>query len=262
MTTSVAQSDIAATGGAAPKQPARSWTYLKVELIRTRRSRRRVLFTLVLPVVFYLIFSASSKTHVGGISFAAYYMVSMATYSTFNALFAAGSLIALERAAGWNRQLRLTGLRGYQYVMAKVVAAYATAAPGVLLVFILGATTRHVSLSAGSWIGAGGSILLSAIPLAVVGVLAGYLARPEVVQPLLGIGSAFLAIIGGIWFPITGGVILVIAKCLPPYWIASAGRAVIAGTWLGWTGTAVLTGWTVVLIALAGWAYRKDTLRA
>jgi hypothetical protein len=37
---------------------------------------------------------------------------------------------------------------------------------------------------------------------------------------------------------------------------------VISGSWLGWTGTAVLAAWTLVLVALAGWAYRKDTLRA
>jgi ABC-2 type transport system permease protein len=248
--------------GMPPRQPRRGLVFMKSELLRMRRSRRRVIFSLVLPVVFYLIFSASSSKPVSGISFAAYYMVSMATYSTVNSLFSAGSLIAIERSVGWNRQLRLTGLRGYHYVLGKVAAAYFTAVPGVALVFILGATHGSVHLSAGQWVGAGVSVLVSSIPLAVLGVLVGYLARPEVVQPLLGIGSAFLAIIGGIWFPITGGALKVIAECLPPYWVAEAGRAVVSHSWLGWKGTVILIAWTVALSAAAAYAYRRDSLRA
>jgi ABC-2 type transport system permease protein len=243
------------------RQPYRLAVYLKAELLRSRRNKRRVIFAVVLPAVFYLIFS-HSNAKITGLSFEAFYMVSMATYGTMNALFSSGAVIALERASGWNRQLRLTGLHGGQYVVAKVAVSYVSALPGVAIVFLLGAVEGNVSLSLGKWVGSGVSILLAAIPIAVLGVIAGYLARPEVVQPLLGLGSAFLAIIGGIWFPITGGALLVIAKCLPPYWAAEAGRSVIMGSWLGWEGVAILSAWTVVLVAAAGYAYRRDTLRA
>jgi ABC-2 type transport system permease protein len=36
-----------------------------------------------------------------------------------------------------------------------------------------------------------------------------------------------------------------VAKALPSYWLAQAGREPLAGSWIGWHGVAVLAVWTV-----------------
>jgi ABC-2 type transport system permease protein len=71
------------------------------------------------------------------------------------------------------------------------------------------------------------------------------------------------AFLGGTWFPITGGGFLAeTAHQLPSYWIVQASHAGLGRPhpW-GSHGWAVIAVWSVVLIVLAGWAYRRDTKR-
>jgi ABC-2 type transport system permease protein len=130
-------------------------------------------------------------------------------------------------------------------------------------VFVVGAVMRDIRLSPAEWVGAAVSVLLSLLPVAALGVVVGYAARPQTLQPLYGIGSALLGLVGGLWnpiehFPPIAGDAM---QLLPVYWAGDAGRAVLRGTWVGWHGVAVLGFWTLVLGALAARAYRRDALR-
>jgi ABC-2 type transport system permease protein len=236
---------------------------LRLELRRFVRIRRAVVFSAVLPAVFFLTFSASSTGSVAGLAVAPYLMVSMATYGTMNALFVGGARIAAERAIGWPRQLRVAGLSPREYVSSKVVVAYLTGIPGLLVVFVIGATVKNVHLSASHWLLSAISIVIGLLPVAALGVAVGYSARPDSLQALLGIGSALLALLGGMFAPADNfpRVLLDICKLLPTYWSADAGRAVLRGTWLGWHGVFVLTVWTLALGAVAAWLFRRDSLR-
>ncbi|MCU1345064.1 MAG: putative transporter integral rane protein [Acidimicrobiia bacterium] len=237
---------------------------LTLELRRASRNRRTLVFTMVLPVFFFLSFSAdTSAGTLSGLTVAPYVMVSMATYGAMNALFTGCGIIAAERAVGWTRQLRIAGVRGSDYVRTKAFMAYLVAVPALVLVFILGATVRHVHLSAGEWIGAAVSILLCLLPVAAVGVLIGYLVRPQTLQPLFGIGSAFMALLGGLWVPADNfpRALHDAVEVLPTYWAGAAGRSAIQGHWVGWIGLTVVSAWTVGLGAAAAVAYRRDSLR-
>jgi ABC-2 type transport system permease protein len=223
-----------------------------------------MMFAVILPAIFFLTFSAGDQSKVAGLAVGPYVMISMATYGAMNALFTGGGLIAAERAIGWNRQLRIAGLAGRDYVVTKALMAYVTAVPGLIAVFILGAEVKNVSLDAGTWIAAAISILLGLLPVAALGIAIGYsAARPATLQPIFGLGSALLALLGGMFYPadLFPRVMKDIVELLPTYWSAEAGRAVLRGTWVGWHGTAVLLVWTLVFGALAAWMYRRDSLR-
>jgi ABC-2 type transport system permease protein len=173
-------------------------------------------------------------------------------------------VIAAERAIGWNRQLRIAGLPGRDYIVTKVLTSYLTAVPGLLAVFVLAGVAKNVSLGPGTWVGAGVSILLGLLPVAALGIAIGYsAARPATLQPIFGIGSALLALLGGIFYPadLFPRAMLDFVQLLPTYWSADAGRAVLRGSWVGWHGTIVLLVWTLVLGALAAWMYQRDALR-
>lgn len=239
-------------------------TLLRTEIRRALRNRRTLIFAAVFPVVFFLAFSAGAGgSRLGGLAIAPYVMVSMATYGAMNALFTGGGLIAAERAVGWNRQLRIAGLRGRDYVATKAAVAYLTAVPGLLAVFLIGALAKHVHLGAGQWFAAGASVLLGLLPVAALGIAIGYLARPQTLQALFGVGSALLALLGGMWVPVETfpRVLRDVVQTLPTYWSADAGRAVLRGSWVGWHGVVVIALWTVVLAAVAVWAYQRDSLR-
>lgn len=237
---------------------------IRLELRRARRNRRTLIFAAVLPVVFFLAFSAGQRTStLGGLRAAPYIMVSMATYGAMNALFTGGGIIAGERSIGWPRQLRVAGLTNVDYIVAKVIVSYLTALPGVVLVFVAGATIKDVHLSAGDWLGAGISVLVALLPVAALGVAIGYAARPQALHAVFGVGSALLALFGGLWYPaaLFPTAMQDVMKVLPTYWAADAGRMILSGGWLGMEGVAVLAVWTVVLATLAAWLFRRDSLR-
>ena len=258
-----AQAAVAVAPGVSARRGL-SGSLLLLEMKRLRRNRRTLIFAVIMPALFFFLFTTGSRhAKFDQYGIVPYYMVGMATYATFNSLLFGGGAIAAERAVGWPRQLRIGGLSGLQYVATKVLVAYMSAVPGVILVLLVGNTLRHVEFSAGRWLAIAVSALLAALPVAALGVALGYLIRPQALQTVLGLGSTILAMIGTVFIPVSAfsTPILDVDKVLPPYWIAQAPRAAATGSWLGWEGLLILLAWAVAFSALAAWAYRRDSLR-
>jgi ABC-2 type transport system permease protein len=239
--------------------------YLGSEIRRSLRNPRYLVFTLAMPFVLFVFFSSAdgSDDSLSGLSVAAYVMVSMATFGAMGGVFSTGGRIALERSTGWNRQLRLTALSGPGYVAGKALAGFAVAVPSLLVVFASGAAIRGVSLAPGRWLLVGVSVLLALVPIAALGIALGYVARPDSLQAVSGGVIALMSMLGGLWLPIDAFPhwLVEVARALPMYWAAGAGRSALAGTWVGWHGVAVLAAWTLAFGALAARAYRRDTAR-
>ena len=72
---------------------------------------------------------------------------------------------------------------------------------------------------------------------------------------------SLLALVSGTWFPVTSGFLHDLGQFLPSYWLVQAGRVTLDGQAWGAKGWAVVLGWTVVLTAVAAWAYMRDTGR-
>jgi ABC-2 type transport system permease protein len=195
-----------------------------------------------------------------GISAPLYYMVGLISFGTMSAILSSGARIATERSAGWNRQLRITPLSPRAYFRAKVVTAYLVAGLTIVALYICGATLG-VSLPVGRWLAMTGLILVGLIPFAALGIAMGHVLTADSVGPALGGGVGLLAFVGGTWFPITGGFLHVVAQAVPSYWLVQASHVALGGSAWGVTGWLVMTGWTVVLGALAILAYQRDTKR-
>ncbi len=236
---------------------------LSLELRRVLRNNRRLMLSALLPLIFFLVFTAGVKGEIAGLATGPYLMVSMATYGAMNALFIGGGTIAAERAVGWPRQLRVAGLSPARYVTTKVLIAYVTGIPGLVAVYVVAAAVKHVRLDAGDWVLSAVAILAGLVPVAALGIGVGYSARPTSLQPILGIGSALLALVGGMFTPVTTFPrgLRDAVELLPTYWSADAGRSVLEGGWVGWRGVGVLGAWTVLLGAGAAVLYRRDSLR-
>ena len=239
--------------------------YMKYELLRTFRNRRFIFLSLGFPLVLYFLIAAPNR-HVQdfggtGISAPLYFMVGIASFGCMNAVLAAGARIAAERAAGWNRQLRLTPLSTRMYFRTKVLTGYVMALCTLVLLFIAG-STLGVRLSAGHWLHMTGFILVGLIPFAVLGILLGHLLTVDSIGPAIGGITALFSILGGLWFPITNGTMHDLAQALPSYWLVQAGHVGLGGNGWGTRGWLVDIAWTAALVALAVRAYRRDTGRA
>jgi ABC-2 type transport system permease protein len=238
--------------------------YARYELLRTFRNRRLYILSIAFPLVLYYAIAAPNRHEHSlggtGISAPVYFMVGLVAFGTMNAVLGSGARIAAERSVGWNRQLRLTPLSSRSYFRVKVLTAYVMAAVTIALLYIAGGTLG-VRLAAGDWVAMTCLILVGLAPFAALGILIGHLVTSDTVGPAIGGTTALLALLGGVWFPITSGAMHVIAEGLPSFWLVQASRVGIGGHVWGTTGWLVVVVWTVVAAALARRAYARDTRR-
>jgi ABC-2 type transport system permease protein len=240
-----------------------SFGYLILELRRATRNARFLIFTIAFPVLMFLlyvgIFSDGDKSVTGVL------MVNMTAFGALSGALFAGGRVALERSVGWQRQLRLTPLSGPAYLTAKGITGMMLAVPAVVLVPLVGAVVEGVSLDAGGWLRVVLGTWLAVVPFALIGLLAGQIATPETMQPVMTIVMLVMSMLGGIFIPIDTmpGWMLDIAHVLPSYWLGQIARGAVTtdmASSLGQT-VLVLAAWSVVLAVAVTRRYRRDSAR-
>jgi ABC-2 type transport system permease protein len=240
-------------------------TYLKFEVLRIFRNKQNFIFSLIFPLVLFYVIVGTNRNapDIAGVSFATYYMAGMIGFGAMGAVIAGGARIAIERDAGWNRQLRLTPLSPRNYFRVKVATAYLMAAISIVLIYAAG-ISLGVHMPIANWLHMTGLILIGLIPFAALGVLLGHLISGDAMGPAMGGGMSLFALLGGSWFPIGGdsGFMHDLVRLVPSFWLVRAGHASVPGA-PAWTseGWIVVAVWAVLLGAGAIWAYRRDTKR-
>jgi ABC-2 type transport system permease protein len=237
--------------------------YLILEVRRAMRNTRFIMFSVALPVLLFLLYVsifAKSEVDATGVL-----MVNMTAYGALTATLFAGARVAMERAAGWQRQLRLTPLSGAGYLAAKGITAMLLALPGVLLVPLAGALIEGVRLGPEQWLRVTAGIWVAVIPFAILGLLLGQVATADAMQPITGLTMMVMSLLGGIFIPIDSmpGGLLAVSKLLPSYWLGQVGRGAVTSDLTVSLGSAVLVlaGWTAVLGFAVVRRYRRDSAR-
>ncbi|HEY4459606.1 MAG TPA: ABC transporter permease [Pseudonocardiaceae bacterium] len=240
--------------------------YLVLETKRALRNPRFLFFTIVFPVVLFLIEGSlfgSSQVPGAKITYTAYLMASFGAYGGFMACLNGGARTAVERSQGWQRQLRLTPLTPRAYLLAKAAVAQIVALPPILLVALVAGLFEGVHLSASAWVLTVVGTWLACIPFAVLGLLVGQLATAENMQVYTMVAMLLLAFLGGILFPVTmfPNWLASIAKVLPSYWLADIGHGPALGYDQLGTALIALAAWTVVLGFAVVRRYQRDSAR-
>jgi len=238
--------------------------FLFLEIRRTLRSLRYLMFAVVFPVGLFLLFAALYKDEaLMGTTAKAYLMISMAMFGTMGTTMATGARVAMDRQIGWNRLLRLTPLRPRWYVATRFVNSLATAVPSLLLVFVAG-RLLGVRMSGSEWTRVSLYFTLALVPFAVLGVALGYLITADSAPMVNGASQMVLSLFGGVWVPVSQmpHVMLTVGRALPSFWLGVAARSPLTGERLGFNGLAILVGWTAVFALFAARRYRHDAARA
>jgi ABC-2 type transport system permease protein len=260
------------TTAALPRTPATrrpamggfSIAFLDLEIRRVLRNRRTMLFILIMPAVFFLLFGLPQKgqTLDNGNPVTAYVMISLAVYGAMVATTSGGGMVAVERAQGWSRQLRLTPLTPMAYVVTKVLTAMSLSLVSVLIEFAVGAATG-VRVAPHVWLLAGLAAWVGSLVFAAFGLFIGYLAPAENVMQFLGPILAILAMFGGLFVPleVLPHVMRTIATFTPVYGVGEIARSPLTGTGFGVTAVANVILWTLAFGTGAALLYRRDTAR-
>jgi ABC-2 type transport system permease protein len=248
-----------------PRMGGFSFTFLQLELRRMLRNRRTMIFTFIMPSVFFFLFGTNSQSRherAGHGNVTAYILISMAVYGAMLATTSGGASVSVERSAGWSRQLRLTPLNPIAYVAIKVLVAMSLGLGAVLVVNVVGSFFHsdmplHIRIESLviSW--------LCSIVFAGFGLFMGYLLPSENVMQILGPALALLSFAGGLFVPLDqmGHVFSTIARFTPVYGVGVIARYPLTDD--GNLAVAILNVlvWTAVFVGGAAWRFRKDTAR-
>lgn len=239
-------------------------TALGIELRRMLRNRRTVIFTLIFPATMLFVIGGSVgdvSESVGNGNVAAYLLVSMALYGAAMTAASSGAMVALERAQGWSRQLRLTPLRPVAYIVMKALVALTMGAVAVATVNIAAAVEGDAHMPFGLWLASALLTLLCSLTFAALGVFIGYLLPGENAMQVIGLGLAVLAFLGGLFYPLTeGSALWHVAIFTPVYGVAEVVRAPLTGE-LPWYAVLNAIVWLAIFVGGAAWRMSKDTAR-
>jgi ABC-2 type transport system permease protein len=253
------------TGRRSPALGGFSTRFVAMELRRMLRNRRTLIFTLVMPSVFFLLFGTDSsyKTEPDGNgNVTAEVLVSMAVYGAMLATTSGGAAVSVERAVGWSRQLRLTPLRPVAYVAVKLVVAMALGLAAIAVVYAVG-SFFGADMPVSAWVETGVLAWLCAVVFAAFGLFMGYLLPSENVMQILGPALALLSFAGGLFVPLDqmGHTFATIATFTPVYGVGVIARYPLTEDGRLWVAIANVLGWTLVFVAGAAWRFRRDTAR-
>ncbi len=241
-------------------------TVLGLEVRRLLRNRRTMIFSIALPVVFFLIFGLNSSyanKPDGHGNTSAFIMISMALYGAILATTNGGAMVSIERAAGWSRQLRLTPLSPLAYVLIKMLTALVLGLASVLAVYVVGIIVGKPSMPVYLWIVTGLCVWIGSLLFAAFGLFMGYLLPTENVMQVLSFALVLFAFGGGLFIPLSqfSHALQAIAKFTPLYGLNQLVHAPLTGETPSVASVANVLVWLAIFTAGATWRFRRDTAR-
>lgn len=175
-------------------------------------------------------------------------------------LFSFGLGTAEERSTPWDPYLRTLSAGVVPRLGAKVVTGLAFAAVGVGVIAAIAALLTTATATPGQLLTAVLALLVAGTPFLLMGISLGYLLPVKAALPAVQMIFLPMAFAGGLFLPpwLFPGWLDTISLLLP----SRAGRDLVVAQL---TSTAVPTSalvgvvvWTLLMGALAAWAYRRD----
>jgi ABC-2 type transport system permease protein len=238
--------------------------YVRLELRRLGRTPGLLIFTVLMPLVSYVVFTnVSTLTGQDKSAAATYTMVSMAGYGAIGALLNYAGGLVVDRSIGWLRQLRLTPLKPITVVLGRGVAAMAAALAPVLALCLAAVLINGVRLDAWQWAAILPLLWAGAVPFALLGLALGFLATSQTAQPLNLLVYLSMSIVGGLWLPldVMPGWVQAIGRLLPTHAYADMSWRVAFGGAPTVGDVVILAVWLALFAALASWGFRRSVRR-
>ncbi|UTR13746.1 ABC transporter permease [Salipaludibacillus sp. LMS25] len=238
------------------------WSQCRAEIVRLLRNPYYVFSSLLMPIMFYIIFTKLVNTGVPDQeAWQAHYLMSMTTFSVMgSAILTLGIRNVQERSQGWATFMKVTPLPDHLYFFAKMVGQSVIHILSVIVIFTVGALVNNVSLPLMTWLTAGSWIVIASFAFMALGTLLGTMKK---VDTAVGVGNVIflgMAITGGMWMPLESFPSLMqsIGKWLPSHSFTDSAWAIVSGERPELRHIILLLGYTVVFILLSSYIRRKQ----
>lgn len=222
----------------APSAGGLNTRFVYIEIKRLVRNKRTVIFTLLLPAVFFLAFGLPNMNqHLpNGQSYGSYILISLAVYGAMTASTAA-------------------------YITVKALSSLSLALLSVIAEFVVG-FAFGVRMGWSIWLVSGLVAWLGSLIFAALGLFMGYLVPSQNVMQLLGPILAVPAMMGGLFvlLSVMGDTFGKFAAFTPAHGIGQLARSPLTGDF-SWMWVLNIALWLAVFTAGAALAFRRDTKR-
>ncbi|HYK75233.1 MAG TPA: ABC transporter permease [Pseudoneobacillus sp.] len=234
----------------------------KYEILRVLRNRYFVFWSLVMPILFYYIFTNVVNTNATDKTlWHAHYLMSMTAFSVMgSSIMTLGIRKVQENSQGWSTFMRITPLSDTIYFAAQMIGQSAIHVLSIIVIFSAGAIINGVSLTPLEWIFSGLWILIGATPFLALGTLIGTMKKVETAAAISNVLYMVLAVTGGMWMPldIMPKLMQNIGKWLPSYNYGNGAWAIIRGEYPDWKNLLILVFFLILFMLLSKYIRRKQ----
>ena len=236
----------------------------RVEFLKLLRSPIFSIFSMAMPVLFYVFFGISNaRTVVHGVNVGAVVLASLAAYAVANVmLLSFGVGVAADRGRKFDVFMRATPLRPAATLIAKVITGLLFALMSLVILFAVAFLVGGLRMEASQWLTLTGRLLLGALPFLALGFAIGYLVSPNAAPAVVNLIALPMYFASGLFIPVDNlpDFVRGVAPYLPAYhygqiaWEA-VGRPPDNPLWMS---VAALVAFGAVFLAIALWAARLD----
>lgn len=239
---------------------------VRLEVRRLLRNRRTLIFTVIAPTLFFLIFGlngAYADLRAGRGNVSASVLISMALYGAVLATTSGGATVSLERAAGWTRTLRVTPLSSAAYIAVKMVASLVLGSASVAVVYVVGAASGKPAMPLWVWIVSAVATWIGSLVFTAFGLFVGYLLPSENVMQIIGFTLMLFSFGGGLFIPLSqySPALRTLAEFTPLWGLNGLVHFPLMGGAfdVGWVAN--LLAWLVLFSLGAVWRFSRATSR-
>lgn len=180
------------------------WSLMKVELILTKRQVLYFLLSVGMPTAFYLIFSGLMAADGAPKTYVRDYMLSMTAFSMMStALFSLPTSLNTDKITNWQKVLRHSPVSVVEYYISKFLSLVIDYLVSIVVVFAVGHLVRHVDMPLQDWGIAALLLIVGSMAFVAIRIALTLLPSMQLTSVVSNILYFGLAILGGLWMPIT-----------------------------------------------------------
>lgn len=230
--------------------------------MRVLRNRYFVFWSLVMPIIFYYVFTNLVNADVPDkAEWQAHYLMSMTVFSVMgSSMMTLGIRLVQERSQGWSTFIRTTPLSDSVYFAAQMIGQSVIHVLSITIIFAAGAIINGVYLSALEWVMSGLWILFGSLPFLAVGTLIGLMKKVETAAGISNVVYMVLAVTGGLWMPldVMPKMMQTIAEWLPSYHFGNGAWEIVGGGLPDWKNIVILIAYLILFMLLSKYIRRKQ----
>jgi ABC-2 type transport system permease protein len=235
---------------------------MQIELIRLTRMPAFILPTLLLPLMFYLVFGVAVHMGPPGTGQARYVLANFVVFGIMPpGLLGIGAMLANDRDRGLLELKRALPMPAGAYLTAKLVMSILLAAIITLSLMVMAATLGHVRIRPDQWAALLGIGVSGVLPFCALGLLIGTLVKGQAAPAVINLIYLPMSFLSGLWMPVKAlpPVFGAIAPAWPSYHLARLTLPAVGDVPPADIGfhVACLVGMTIVFFTIARFRLRR-----